>query len=143
MFLKAKKTYLLAGGLGRLGRTVADWMVLEMCSLTTTHQSAPLLRTLYAALDIDGDAALAAARKLPLGTLRNGAISLNAFVTKFRHQELDINNYDGQNRRALRPCHDVSMNRGGTKSIFHQVTSSYEATRNEKALAIVALPDVS
>ena len=83
----------------------------------------------------------------------NDTKSLYEFVAELRHQELDIENGEVL-RMAMAKVeeahyvlvmiyHHISIDRGSSKSMFQQVTSLYEAIRNEKTLATVALPKVS
>ena len=79
--------------------------------------------------------------------------SLNEFVAELRHQELDIENGEVL-RMAMAKVeeghyvlvmiyHHISIDRGSSKSMFQQVTSLYEAIRNDKALTTVTPPKVS
>ncbi|CAD6587369.1 MAG: hypothetical protein ASARMPREDX12_002825 [Alectoria sarmentosa] len=83
----------------------------------------------------------------------NDTKSLEKFVAQLRHQELDIENGEVL-RMAMAKIeeghyvlimiyHHISIDRGSSKSMFQQVTSLYEAIRNEKALTTVMPPKVS
>ena len=83
----------------------------------------------------------------------NDTRSLDKFVAELRNQELDIENGEVL-RMAMAKIeeghyvlvmvyHHISIDRGSSKSMFQQVTSLYEAIRNEKALTTVVPPKVS
>ena len=83
----------------------------------------------------------------------NETRSLDDFVAELRHEELDIENGEVL-RMAMAKLeeghyvlvmiyHHISIDRGSSKSMFQQVTSLYEAIRNDKALTTVTPPKVS